>query len=163
MLTALTHLPSELKGRLEYHIVGPKTKPAYHRELRGQAAQAGLPVHFLGDLSPTELRDAYSAADLFALTSMPAKNSVEGFGFVYLEAASHGLPALAHRIGGVEDAVVHEETGFLVSHDKPGDLAKALEHLITDSALRRQLGQAARERAADFTWERPAKALYGKA
>ena len=163
MLTALTSLPNELKSRLEYHIVGPKTKPAYHRELRGQAAQTRLPVHFLGDLSPTELRNAYAAVDLFALTSIPATNSVEGFGFVYLEAAAHGLPALAHRIGGVEDTVVHEQTGLLVPHDKPGELAQALERLITDSALRRRLGEAARERAAGFTWERPAKALYGEA
>ena len=163
VLTALKALPPELKVKLEYHIVGPKTKNAYHSAVREQAAHTEIPVHFLGDLPPTELRETYATADLFALTSKPAKNSVEGFGFVYLEAASHGIPALGHRIGGVEDAVAHEETGLLVSHDKPEDLADALERLITDSTLRRKLGEAARNRAAGFTWDRPARGLYGEA
>ena len=82
---------------------------------------------------------------------------------MYLEAASHGLPAIAHRVGGVEDAVVDEKTGLLVPHNNPGDLAQALERLIIDSSLRRRLGEAARERVAGFTWECPARELYGEA
>ena len=108
------------------------------------------------------MRAVYAGADIFALTSTHHKRSVEGFGFVYLEAASHGLPAIAHRIGGVEDAIVHEETGLLVPHDKPDDLAQALKRLIIDSSLRLRLGETARERAAGFTWERPAREFYGK-
>ena len=163
LLEAATSLPNKLKARLEYYIVGPETSPLYARGLREQAASSGIPVHFLGDLSDADLCIAYSSADLFALASVPYGRSVEGFGFVYLEAAAHGLPALAHRIGGVEDAVVHEQTGLLVPHDKPSELAQALERLITDSALRQRLGEAARDRAAGFSWERPAKALYGEA
>jgi glycosyltransferase involved in cell wall biosynthesis len=61
---------------------------------------------------------------------MPRAKSVEGFGFVYLEASSHGLPIIAHRIGGVEDAVKDGETGILTNPERPKELKDALEALI---------------------------------
>ena len=55
---------------------------------------------FTGDLLDQELQQAYNEADFFALTSIPRTKSVEGFGFVYLEASAHGLPIIAHKTGG---------------------------------------------------------------
>lgn len=162
LLRALAALPAKLKAGAETYFIGPESKPDYHRALRRQAEEAGLHARFLGDLSPDELRDAYAASHLFALTSVPHPDSVEGFGFVYLEAAAHGLPALGHDVGGVADAVVHEQTGLLVPPDNPTALAQALETLLADHDLRNRLGQAARERAAGFTWNRVAQATYGK-
>ena len=73
------------------------------------------------------------------------KDSIEGFGFVYLEASSHGLPILAHRIGGVEDAVRHEETGLLVDPLSEADLCNSLERLVSDNELRAKLGENGKE------------------
>jgi len=160
MLAALATLPNELKDSVEYILVGPETHSRYVTKLREQSEKIGLSVKFSGDLSDEKLREAYATADVFALTSTAQPKSVEGFGFVYLEAASHGLPAIAHRIGGVEDAVVDEETGLLIEHDRPADLSRAIERLLRDSQLRERLGNAAKERADTFTWESTAKALY---
>jgi glycosyltransferase involved in cell wall biosynthesis len=94
---------------------------------------------------------------------MPHKHSVEGFGLVYLEAGAHGLPVIAHDIGGVPEAVVHEETGLLV---QPGDtpaLTAAFSRLIADAALRHRLGTAGRIRASQSSWHRSAQALFGEA
>ncbi len=52
------------------------------------------------------LGEIYAQADIFAMTSMPHRLSVEGFGLVYLEAGAHGLPVVAHAIGGVPEAVL---------------------------------------------------------
>ncbi len=161
ILDALGNLPSDLKETVEYILVGPETNPRYTRRLREKSNRVGLPVQFLGDLQPSELRKVYAGADVFALTSTYQKGSVEGFGFVYLEAASHGLPAIAHRIGGVEDAVVHDETGLLVAHDKPKELGEAMERMLRDAELRARMGQSAQVRAAKFNWEQPALDLYG--
>ena len=163
MLDALGNLPSDLKQTVEYLLVGPKSNSRYADQIEVKSKKIGVSVKLVGDLEATKLREVYAEADIFALTSTYHKRSVEGFGFVYLEAASHGLPAIAHRIGGVEDAVLHEETGLLVPHDKPDDLVMTLKRLIVDSSLRQRLGEAARERAAGFTWERPARELYGEA
>ena len=154
-------MPKELKAGLEYYVIGPDVRPHYARELREQADSSGVPVHFLGDLPDHDVRIAYGSSDLFALTSVPHPRSIEGFGFVYLEAASHGLPALAHRTGGVEDAVVHNETGLLADPNDPNDLVRSLERLLRDRELRNRLGQKARERSSHFTWSQTARALYG--
>ncbi len=163
MLDAIRQMPNELKAGLEYYVIGPEVRPHYARGLREQANSSGIPVHFLGDLQDHDVRIAYESSDLFALTSVPHPRSVEGFGFVYLEAAAHGVPALAHRTGGVEDAVVHNETGLLADPNDSDDLAQALERLLRDDELRLRLGQKARERAAGFTWKQTAKTLYGEA
>jgi len=76
----------------------------------------------------------------------------EGFGTVIIEAAAVGLPAVASRIYGVVDAMIDGVTGL--SHP-PGDakaIADTLLRILSDSGLRRRLGEAARERAvSDFS------------
>ena len=161
ILEAIRQMPKELKAGLEYYVIGPEVRPHYARGLREQADSSGVPVHFLGDLPDHDVRIAYGSSDLFALTSVPHPRSIEGFGFVYLEAAAHGLPALAHRTGGVEDAVVHNETGLLADPNDPNDLVRSLERLLRDRELRNRLGQKARERSLQFTWSQTARTLYG--
>jgi glycosyltransferase involved in cell wall biosynthesis len=86
--------------------------------------------------------------------------SVEGFGLVYLEAAAHGLPVVAHDVGGVADAVIDGVTGLLVPPERPLQLAAAFEKLIHDPALRRRLGTAGREWAGRNCWRKSAEALF---
>lgn len=74
----------------------------------------------------------------------------EPFGIVVLEAMAAGRPVIASNIGGLVDALVDGETGFLVP---PGDdqaLAQAMRQLLENPTLREQMGLAARRRAAEF-------------
>ena len=83
-----------------------------------------------------------AAADIFCLPSYR-----EGFGQVIIEAAASGVPTVASRIYGITDAVEDGKTGLLFS---PGDIAgltQALLKLAMNQDLRRQVGEAARERA----------------
>ena len=101
-LKALQMLPAEVKSRIEYWIVGGRNKDHYEERLRQQAGQdPALNVRFFGNIPDEELAEVYERSDIFALTSVSHGTSVEGFGLVYLEAAAHGLPIVAHRIGGV--------------------------------------------------------------
>ena len=84
-------------------------------------------------------------------------------GLVYLEAAAHGLPVVAHDVGGVSEAVLDGRTGLLVPPHRPAQLAAAFEKLIHDEALRRSLGAAGREWARRTRWEESASALFGSA
>jgi glycosyltransferase involved in cell wall biosynthesis len=85
---------------------------------------------------------------------------VEGFGLVYLEAAAHGLPVVAHDVGGVGEAVRDGQTGLLVPPGRPAQLAAAFEKLIHDPALRKKMGAAGREWARRNCWREAAAALF---
>jgi glycosyltransferase involved in cell wall biosynthesis len=71
----------------------------------------------------------------------------EAFGLTVAEAMACGCAVVASRVGGIPELILHGRTGLLV---EPGDevgLASALERLLDDPLLRRQLGESARERA----------------
>ena len=161
IIEALRALPSVQRARLEYWLVGSHGKEGYEPILRAAAAEAGFPVKFLGDVPDDQLGPIYAQADIFAMTSMSHKLSVEGFGLVYLEAGAHALPVIAHEIGGVPEAVVSEETGLLVSPDDLSALTAAFARLIADSALRHRLGEAGRARALARDWRDAALTLFG--
>ena len=160
-LRALQSLAPEVRERIEYWVVGTANKGDYEPQLRAAAAaRPDLNVRFLGDLPDSELSGVYERADIFAMTSVTLDHSVEGFGLVYLEAAAHGLPVVAHRVGGVAEAVVDGVTGLLVPPDRPAQLAAAFESLIHDAALRRRLGEAGRGWATRNRWHDAAAKLF---
>jgi glycosyltransferase involved in cell wall biosynthesis len=162
-LQALQMLAPEMRLRIEYWIVGGQSKGNYETVLRTAAAnQPDLAVRFFGTLPDDELAKVYDGADIFAMTSVNLDRSIEGFGLVYLEAAAHGLPVVAHDVGGVSDAVADGVTGLLVPPNRPLQLAAAFEKLIDDSELRQRLGAAGREWAMRNCWKESADALFNR-
>lgn len=159
-LQALLALPPELRARIACRLIGGHGKPHYEAKLRSLAATADFPVNFEANVGDAALAAAYDQADIFAMTSVPCGPSVEGFGLVYLEASAHGLPVVAHDIGGVSEAVLDQKTGLLVKPDDATGLTAAFARLITDSALRRQLGEAGREWARRNCWQASARSLF---
>jgi trehalose synthase len=78
------------------------------------------------------------------------KSLAEGFGLTVAEAMWKARPVIASRIGGIQDQIVHNESGLLL--DDPHDLAAfgdAVAHLLADRPFAEQLGQSARERVRD--------------
>jgi glycosyltransferase involved in cell wall biosynthesis len=67
------------------------------------------------------------------------------------EAAACGTPAVVTDIAGHRDAVLDGRSGLLVQH--PDQLADALGRVLTDRALRSQLGAGALARAAECSWD----------
>jgi len=160
-LQALQLLPAEVRSRIEYWIVGGQSKGGYEESLRARAAERpDLTVRFLGKLPDEELAQVYESADIFAMTSVPHGESIEGFGLVYLEAAAHGLPVVAHDIGGVSEAVLDGKTGLLVPCNRPIQLAAAFERLIHEPELRKRFGSAGRAWARRNSWTKSAHALF---
>ena len=64
-----------------------------------------------------------------------------------IEAGACGIPAVASRIYGLTDAVVHGRTGLLVTRGDVGELAQAMERLGKDRKLRLRMGRVAQRRA----------------
>ena len=97
---------------------------------------------------PAALRDIYAAADLFALPSR-----VEVLGQVGMEALACGVPVVGFRIGGLPDLVSSPDTGALATPFDPGDLARAIDSVLTRQTAERSdtdlspMGRAARAHA----------------
>jgi phosphatidyl-myo-inositol dimannoside synthase len=121
----------------------------------GLARALGLDgsVEFAGALDDAARDRMLDRAHVFALTStLPLDGGGEGFGMVYLEAAVHGLPAVAGNVGGAVDAVVHGETGLLVDPTDHVAVADALTTLLASRETAERLGRAGAERAREFAW-----------
>jgi glycosyltransferase involved in cell wall biosynthesis len=160
IIEALQALPAAQRARVEYWLVGGTSKENYEPRLREAAGRSDLVVRFLGNVPDDELARIYDRADIFAMTSIHHRHSVEGFGFVYLEAAAHGLPVVAHAVGGVPEAVVDGVTGLLVPPTDRPALTAAFARLIADPELRHKFGAAGREWARKNSWMRSADLLF---
>jgi glycogen(starch) synthase len=104
-------------------------------------------VRFLGRLSREQVAATMAGAELFV---MPSR--LEPFGIVLLEAWRAGRPVIATSIGGPPEFVDEGRTGLLVDPFDTAALARALDRLLGDQALRAAMGAAARERVQDFGW-----------
>lgn len=110
-------------------------------------------VEFAGALDDAARDRLLDQAHVFAMTSrLPLDGGGEGFGIVYLEAAVHGLPAVAGNVAGAVDAVVHGETGLLVDPTDHVAVADALTQLLASPETAERLGRAGAKRATEFAW-----------
>jgi glycosyltransferase involved in cell wall biosynthesis len=160
IIEAMHALPAAQRESIEYWLVGSGSKENYEERLRESASRSGLIVRFLGRVPDDELARIYSQADIFAMTSIDHRNSIEGFGLVYLEAAAHGLPVVAHAVGGVAEAVVDGVTGLLVPPADREALTAAFSRLIVDRDLRCKMGAAGRKWARRNSWARSVDLLF---
>jgi glycosyltransferase involved in cell wall biosynthesis len=78
--------------------------------------------------------------DVFVLPSF-----AEGTSKSIIEAMAHGLPIITTNVGGSPDLVT-PDAGILIPPGDSAALAEAMEQLASDAALRKHMGQAARER-----------------
>ena len=120
----------------------------YEREaLEGQIHELGAErwISLPGRVDAAALVDLYRRAWVLASAS-----AHEGWGMTITEAAACGTPAIATRIAGHTDAIVHERSGLLV--DDPVEMGAAIERVISDDALRASLSAGALAHAARFTW-----------
>jgi glycosyltransferase involved in cell wall biosynthesis len=142
LLTSLTRVVAR---RPEAHIlmVGRGTRTA---ALQAEAVRLGLGarVSFVGGVLPAEVTAYYQAADLFAFAS-----TTETQGLAVLEAMATGLPVVAVRASGTDEAVVDGVSGLLVPED-PEAFARAVDGVLSDPGLATKLSEGAREAAQRF-------------
>ncbi len=107
--------------------------------LEARAAQLGIDDRV--EIAPwnDNARDRLRDIDIFVL---PSRN--EGFPLSVLEAMLAGRPVVATDVGSVREAVADGETGFVVPAEDASALRAALERLVLDPDLRRNMGAAGR-------------------
>ncbi len=99
-------------------------------------------IEVLGGLRHEGLERLFADADLFLSAS-----ATESFGLSMLEAMSCGVPCISTRVGGVAEVLA--DVGALTPFADPDEMARAALVLLTDEALHRRHGEAARRRACE--------------
>lgn len=84
----------------------------------------------------------------------------EGCPTVFLEARAHGKSVVGGRAGGVNDAVLHGQTGFIVDGKNAAVVVMAVETLLSDPNLARTMREAGREYVAALTPERNTREVW---
>jgi glycosyltransferase involved in cell wall biosynthesis len=141
LLCALARLPNGQHWTLTHIGGGEKLK-----KLKPQAKALKIAdrVHWLGPRSQKDVLSAYRAADIFVLPCRVAGNGDrDGIPNVLIEAQSQGLACISTDVSAVPELIRDYETGLLVPPDEPGELAKAIESLMTNPPLRQELGAKA--------------------
>ena len=152
LLRAAVDLRSRIPN-VTVRIVGDGPESSRLRTLTGSLGLTGT-VTFLGEISRSALAVEYAGAHCFCLPTVQ-----EGFGLVFAEAMAAGLPIVACRAAAVPEVVMDGRTGLLVSPRDPEDLAKAMETLLTNAALRAELGAAGLRRVEELDLDRVAARL----
>jgi len=118
-------------------------------------------VTFTGALCDRDRDEWLERASVFAMPSreLPGGQGGEGFGLVYLEAGTHGLPSVAGNVGGSTDAVIDGATGVTVDPTDHVAVADAIADLLLEPARSELLGAGAREHAARLSWAHMARAV----
>lgn len=113
-------------------------------------------VRFWGNKTHEDLPAFYNAADIAVLPSI----HTESFGLVLVESMASGTPVVATALPGVRTVVQDGVDGLLVRPGSLEDLAQALKRLLSDPALRTNMGAAGHAKVARmYGWDRAADQL----
>jgi glycosyltransferase involved in cell wall biosynthesis len=127
-------------ARVQIRVIGDGPEKA-RLLARHEELALGDAVVFLGHVDRDTLALEYSRAHCFCLPTVQ-----EGFGLVFAEAMAAGLPVVACRAAAVPEVVCDGETGLLVPPRTPTALAEALQRVLEDDGMRKEMAMAGRTR-----------------
>lgn len=97
-------------------------------------------IDFAGARHQEEVRDAMRTASVLCLPCLrDTDGNQDALPTVLLEAMATGLPVISTRLSGIPEIIDTDVNGLLVDPGQPAQLAKALERVIVDRSLARQL------------------------
>lgn len=97
-------------------------------------------VHFLG--FQRQLGDIFAAVDINCLSSYPQQETLS---VAAIEAMSAGIPIVCTDVGFMNEIVIPNETGFLVSVDDPDSLAEKIILILKNPEQQQYMGHQARK------------------
>jgi len=109
--------------------------------LESSAEELGVDAEFVGEVPPESVTNYLRDGAVFVLPSVEG----EGLPNALLEAMAVGLPVIATDTGGVRDAIIEGETGYVATPGDREELADCLRRLTSDPSRADRMGHRARE------------------
>ncbi len=127
-------------------------------ELRERARGLGVQerVYFPGFVSGELKSVYYKAADVFVL---PSGMTTEVFPLVLLEASASGLPMVVSNLQTFRCIIEDGNNGFVAKRGDSLSFARSTLRLLTDTSLRGQMGENAKKKAQDYSWDKIAEQM----
>jgi glycosyltransferase involved in cell wall biosynthesis len=122
------------------------------RVFGGGGGPLGERVRQAGYVTDSELRALYQHAHCLLYPSL-----YEGFGLPPLEAMSCGCPVISSSTASLPE--VCGDAALYCDPEDPGDIAAAVDAVLSDEVLRQDLRRRGLERAAGFSWSQSARAV----
>lgn len=122
-------------------------KDLLYRECEALTKELGLEkdIEFTGIKTPDEIIQYMQEANVFVQHSVTAPNGdKEGTPNTVMEAAACQLPVVSTFHAGIPEAVIHDETGWLVKEHDVDEMARYMILLINDSQQALKMGEAGR-------------------
>ncbi len=127
-----------VKTDFVYNIVGSfKEGDGYVEVLRKRIQELGFEkkVFLLGRQDHAQLQALYEESDLFLMLSTNNGADFEGYGLVYLEANSYGVPCIGPNDSGVSDAIVDGKTGYIVDQFDSRLVAEKIDAILQSKTI----------------------------
>jgi len=139
LLESFNDLSTELKNKSQISIIGEGSK---RKELEEFIKKNNFKnkIKLLGNLPRERVLKELQQSDIFVLIS-----NWEGFPYTIIEAMNFGLPVIASNVGGINEAI-KDDCGILVERGDGQAIKKALEKLLKDPLLIKEMGEKAKER-----------------
>ncbi len=119
---------------LKLLLVGKGTKEEYYKKLVSDLGLSKV-TRFMGYVNQKEISIYHNVIDISVFDSLE-----ESFGVSVLEASACGKPVIVSDAGGLPEIVEDNITGIIVPRRNAGATADAIEKLLMDEGLRKQMG-----------------------
>lgn len=140
-IESLKYYQDNFSDNFVYEIVGEYNKnDNYYCEIIKKIKEYGFEdkVIFQGKAIGEKLQEYYCNADLFLMLPLNIKNEFEGFGLVYLEANSKGVPCIGSTNCGAQEAVFNNRTGYVVDPYKAKQVAEKIDLVLNQNKISSQ-------------------------
>ena len=157
LMEAFMKLVTERGHDLELVIAGPRHFRA--EDVVQASGTMAARIHFTGYVSDRQLAACYSQCAVFVFPSL-----YEGFGIPAIEAMAHGVPVASSNGGALPE--ICGNAALMFDPQSVPAITEAVDRILRQDGLRRQLIGAGRTRAAEFSWTRTAaltREVYEKA
>lgn len=150
LITAYSLLPKILQNRSQLWIIGDGNE----REILEALAislKINENVRFFGRIPNDQLPDYYATADIFIAPSIiDSSGDTEGQGVILLEAMASRTAVISTKTGGISEIIKHGKNGILVNPGNPKELSRAIQKLLNDNILRKQLATEGQKLAKTY-------------
>ena len=153
-LPRLIHAFKQLKRKekIGHQLVIGGSRSWHYPELAQSLMSSGVAeyIKFIDYVDENDIVALYQASDLFVFPSL-----YEGFGLPILEAMACGIPVITSHISSIPE--VGGNAVYYVNPHNEDELAKAIQHVLSDRNLWQDLKRRGFERVRQFSWKRTAE------